>query len=588
MDDISAQPWIQSTLSQDELPVFASDAVTDGRIWQGFMTARLMVALLLLALQALAVFFRSGTTPVWLIGLCVAYAVVTLATRLFMAPAPTGQPFEPYWPITVGLDLLVYFLLVWFTQGEIANYLPLLALPPVICAVLGNWRTTLFTALLAALLIGIASWKSNRHLGGDDQIMRYAMVALYVLATFLLTSMLHRMARNFGLQQLRSQASQQLLRLQERIQDMVAQSVNDGVVVIAGAGRVRAINQAAKQMLHVSHGAALTGKPLHEVPELRPLSYLINQSFADGEGLSSEVLLFPEAEHPTHLMVRTRLSLPASDGTWNEPLCLLYLEDMQALQERVRMEKLAAMGRMSAAVAHEIRNPLAAIGQASQLLNEEIDQPLQKQLNSMIQANVQRLGRIVSDVLDIARMQQQAADAPLVVLDDAVQEMCKEWQAQHAPVGNVRFDLQCAGLQVKFDPEHLRRVLVNLLDNAQRHGQQGDQALVIVASRQEQGMAQLMVWSRGAPLPGAVQARLFEPFAAGPSRSTGLGLYICRELCQRYQGDIHYHRIPAGWFSQRADSQAEEGNAFVVLLPVADNNAKDPSPLPHLPSQEPI
>ena len=100
-------------------------------------------------------------------------------------------------------------------------------------------------------------------------------------------------------------------------------------------------------------------------------------------------------------MVHTRLSPFGTDAA-DEALCLLYLQDMQEVQQQVRTEKLAAMGRMSAAVAHEIRNPLSAIGQAAQLLDEELDQPIQKKLNGMVQTNALRLGRIVSDVLDIA------------------------------------------------------------------------------------------------------------------------------------------------------------------------------------------
>ena len=565
----AAPQWIQSNLSEDEVQAIAGDNTQAGlRIWQGFMTARLMVAALLLVLHALGMYFR-GSLSVELLALCTAYLLVTVATRLLLAPVTPGRRFEPYWPFTLGLDLLVYFLLVWFSQNPIANYTPLLALPAVMCAVLGTRRLTLLSVLISSLLIGLASWRGYQDSDLDSQILQTAVMLLYMLIMFLVTSILQRAARNYGLQQNQAEIGRRLLRLQGRIQDMVVQSVRDGVLVVSGSGRLRAINQAAQQMLHMPQDVPVIGKPLHSIAAIGPLQHLIEQSFADGEGASSEVFLFSSDEQSTHLMVHCHIQPSASTEPDDEALCLLYLQDMQEVQSQMRMEKLAAMGRMSAAVAHEIRNPLAAIGQAAQLLEEELDQPMQKKLNGMVQDNVQRLGRIVSDVLDIARMQQYpVADVPALALDDTVRMLCEEWLQQHPPEGQMHILLNLPDVSVRFDVEHLRRIMVNLLDNTRRHGAQGAQSCVVVSTRMHEGMARLQVWSRGAPLPPAVLARLFEPFAAGPSRSTGLGLYICRELCQRYQADMHYQRLPAPPIDGQARDLLDEGNAFFVRMPL--------------------
>lgn len=570
------QAWIQNSLDDEELSAVSGDAsFTSNRIWQGFMTARLMVALLLLALQALEMYFHNGS-PVWLLALCAVYAAATLSTRLGISPIPPGEPFERYWPATLGLDLLVYFLLVWFGRSDMANYIPLLVLPPVMSAVLGTRRVTVLTAILSSFLIGLASWQYYRARSMDSQILRYAMMALYILAMFLIASVLHRVSRGYGLQQSQSRASRKLLRLHSRIQDMVVQSVRDGVVVVGGSGRLRAINEAAQQMLHMPQGLPAIGKPVETITEMGPLLHLIRQSFADAEGVSSEVFLFPSDDQSTHLMVHSRISVPASASPDEEPLCLLYLQDMQELQNQVRTEKLAAMGRMSAAVAHEIRNPLAAIGQAAQLLSEELDQPLQKKLNDMVQDNAQRLGRIVHDVLDIARMQQHPpAETPLLTLDVEMQQLCEEWLQQHPPGGQVRLMLHAPDTLVRFEPDHLRRIMVNLLENVWRHAQQGKDASVVVSTHAQNSTVRLQVWSRGAPLPPAILGRLFEPFAAGPSRSTGLGLYICRELCRRHHADIHYLRLPEslppdGRARGQDAGNIEEGNAFFMDIPTAN------------------
>ena len=280
----TGQEWIQSSLSEDELQALMGDeAITSQRVWQGFMTARVMVAFLLLALHALGFYFnRDG--PVWQLVLCAAYLVAMLGTRLLITPVAPGKRFEWCWPVTLGLDLLVYFLLVWFKQSAMVNYMPLLVLPPVMSAVLGTKRITILTVVTSSALIGVVSWRYYRGDDLDNQILHYAVMLLYMLIMFLVTSILQRAARNYGLQQSQAHVGRRLLRLQGRIQDMVVQSVRDGVLVVSGSGRVRAINQAAQQMLHMPQDMPVMGKPLKAIAQILPLQHLIKQSFAEGGG----------------------------------------------------------------------------------------------------------------------------------------------------------------------------------------------------------------------------------------------------------------------------------------------------------------
>jgi len=222
---------------------------------------------------------------------------------------------------------------------------------------------------------------------------------------------------------------------------------------------------------------------------------------------------------------------------------------------------------MSAAVAHEIRNPLAAIAQASALLSEDLTDPGQRRLNEMVQHNAQRLARIVDDVLDVSRARQQRAlplEGEQLMLDPMVLTMVEEWVQQTGRAG-VRHALG-AQAQVRFEAEHLRRILVNLLDNAARYASQEEGAIQVVTAWPPQGRPQLLVWSDGAPLDPAVQRHLFEPFFSSESRSSGLGLYICRELCGRHGGAIGYER-------RTLDGDGPEGNAFVISFAPAAQTA---------------
>jgi two-component system sensor histidine kinase PilS (NtrC family) len=232
----------------------------------------------------------------------------------------------------------------------------------------------------------------------------------------------------------------------------------------------------------------------------------------------------------------------------NEELCVLFLEDVRTVVARTRQEKLAAMGRVSAGIAHEIRNPLAAIAQANALLREDLTAPGQQRLSTMVADNVERLKRIVDDVLEVAA---GAAATPREI--DAAAEVAAiahDWAttAGLTPGADARLavSLDAGPLPVRFDPDHLRRVLVNLLDNARRHACAEPGAIVLRLARTSPAQVELVVASDGEPIAPDVERYLFEPFFSTRSRGTGLGLYICRELCERYGAAIDYRQRPAG------------------------------------------
>jgi two-component system sensor histidine kinase PilS (NtrC family) len=217
------------------------------------------------------------------------------------------------------------------------------------------------------------------------------------------------------------------------------------------------------------------------------------------------------------------------------------------VQARSRQEKLAAMGRVSAGIAHEIRNPLAAIAQANALLAEDATDPAQRQLMRMVTENVERLKRIVDDVMEVAPGQVQEVGA--IDATRQIEAICSEWaQAAGVQVGTnglLQIELPVQPLGVLFDTEHLRRVLVNLLDNARRHASAKPGAVrVRLALGDDDGRAVFSVLSDGAPIAADVEPYLFEPFFSTRSRGAGLGLYICRELCERYGARIDYRLLP--------------------------------------------
>ena len=173
--------------------------------------------------------------------------------------------------------------------------------------------------------------------------------------------------------------------------------------------------------------------------------------------------------------------------------------------------------------------------------------PPQQRLAAMVADNVERLKRLVDDVMEVA----PGAEPALRTIDASatVGDAASEWaRTMQLPIGansRLRAEISSEPLGVSFDPEHLRRVLVNLLDNAHRHASAAPGSVFLRLAARDEGWVVLSVLSDGAPIAPEVERLLFEPFFSTRSRGSGLGLYICRELCERYGASIEYRPRPA-------------------------------------------
>lgn len=533
------------------------------RMWQAFMTARLTLGVAMAALQGGLFIVGVPHSGLALIT-SLLYGASTLVTRLWVRPRALGIQFNRSWWTVVGTDAAA-FLALQLLQGTNVNYTPLFALPILLTAVLGSLSLALGTAAgVTLLLLSNALW--SYLTSANDTMPLFVQTALSGLGYFVIAFLANQLATRLANEGQRARVNLMAASMQRQVNELVIESLPDGVLIVDERGQVRAANPAASNLLALPMRSGISKATLNLRTHrtLLPLWELTQLSIGTGNDQEQDITLRPNNSGPQPMRVRTRLTAP--HGITSEFLCVLFLQDLRALEARMRTEKLVSMGRMSTAVAHEIRNPLAAIAQANALLGEDLSEPRFVRLTTMIDQNVKRLGKIVDDVLNATHVLHP--DERLTVLtlqlDESVRRICTEWAEQNAVAERLVLELKSNAQSIQFEQDHLRRLLVNLLDNASRYASANPGSMV-VSTYSTPNHECLSVWSDGDPMDQSVVRHLFEPFFSSQSRSSGLGLYICRQLCERHGATIAYQRS-----ASMRHEHGKEGNVFYVQFQRAD------------------
>jgi two-component system sensor histidine kinase PilS (NtrC family) len=533
------------------------------RLYRAFLSARAALGLALLGAQLISSMLATRPAASTM-ALSMSYAIAAVALRLLppsrarVSARDFARISSLHWWSAVGVDLVLFGALQALDTSGV-NYGALFVMPVLMSAVLSPRRLALATAAIAALsLLATGGWVALREVDTGLKLTQAGLVGAGLFAVSLLAGELSaRLAR----EERAARGSLALARQQEQLNRLVIDEMQEGVLVVDRRGRVRAMNPAGRALLGAA-GGELSWQ-LRVRPDWQPIAQALERAYVGDAGAEMDVMLPLDGGAGRSLRLRLRFTRQREGS---EELCVLFIEDNRELLARTRQEKLAAMGRVSAGIAHEIRNPLAAIAQANALLAEDVVGTRGEQLAKMVASNVQRLKRLVDDVTEVAPGVQP--DTQALDVSTIVHETCEDWALVNgiAPGADSRFALRIAapGLVALFDAEHLRRVLVNLLDNALRHADHGAGSIVLSLGREGAGVA-LVVSSAGAPVPPDVERHLFEPFFSTRSRGSGLGLYICRELCERHGARIDYRRA--------ADAAANEFCVHLRAAPPASAHA---------------
>ncbi len=434
--------------------------------------------------------------------------------------------FDIQLSLHVITDIVASVLLMYASGGFKSGLGVMLLISLAAAALVSRGALMLFYAALAsiAILLEQTYW----ILVLDHSTANYVQPGLLSIGYFATAVITNQLAQRVIRQERVMRQRSVDLSNQLRINQLVIQDMQDAVLVVDSNGLVRQHNRQVSLLL---------GFPAPELDQIANYSPEIARQLARwrSRGANSlETLLMPGSGK----LVRARF---VEAGAEEDRISLVFLEDLSRLQEQAQQLKLAALGRLTANIAHEIRNPLSAISHASELLLEDERAPSQDRLLRIIQDNAKRLDRMVRDVLELTR-RDQVHPEPIrltAFLPSFVDEFA---QNEKLPAQSFVLELHEAG-EIVFDRVHLQQVLWNLLRNAWRHSRKRDGSVRIVVRRQA-NRVELHVIDDGEGVPTHLRQQLFEPFFTTYSGGTGLGLYIAREMSAANGAILEYVEAP--------------------------------------------
>ncbi|MEM9383651.1 MAG: HAMP domain-containing sensor histidine kinase [Pseudomonadota bacterium] len=495
---------------------------------------RLLVVVLLLALFYLPTGPRAvgSAAPLLFLVTILLYLILAVGSVYLIArrePAPSAQVY-----LQVLGDILAIATLV-YASGGIASGLGNLLVVPIGGASLLMQRRqvgvlpavaaiALLTEYGIATLSGPAGAANSMSTGLLGATLFVVALAAQPLATRLRES--EDLARRRGVD----------LANMAELNDYVIQHLRESLVVVDSLDQIRLINGAAMQSLDVE-GPAVGRRLADFSPRLQTV---VDAWREDPARLRSQPSMLASPDGGAMLLPQI-----AELGRDRPSALLIFLEDQSLIAERAQQSKLAALGRLSASIAHEIRNPVGAMSHAAQLLGESPSLATGDQrLTDIIHQNAKRISSIVDNVLQLSRPRHELAEVQRFALTDWVDGFAAEYAASHQLHEGAVCTLHNDGsIDVRMDPTHLHQVTWNLCDNALKYGAPNADGVGIHLRTGRVSSSRrpyLEVIDYGPGVEQNAVERMFEPFFTSHHGGTGLGLFIARQLCEGSGGALAY------------------------------------------------
>jgi len=438
-------------------------------------------------------------------------------------------------------DIVALSTLMHAAGGLKSGLLVLLIVALAGASIVATRRMAAFFAAAATLLVlAQAGWQLMGPPGGDAaSLMLAGLVGIGCFATAMTVNWL---AMRLHAQERIAQERAEDLRRQLVVTSRVVAELAHGVLIFDANGAVRTMNPAARALLDAPRGDAPDeGAPGEDATcgaaTDRGWS-LLRQAYARWRVAGGVHGAGNDLDLPTVDGRATRVRLRFLGSADKGEDAVVMIEDQRLVEERAQQLKLASMGRLSASIAHEIRNPLAAIRHANGLLAERLGEPSLQRLARIVESNTVRIDRIVEDVLSIARRERSSDEA--IDAHPFLERLVDEFVATSGAERNRIGVLVASTRPIRFDSDHLRQVLLNLLANGLRYASPAADAVRVEWRERDDRRPELRVCDDGPGLTDEMLEHAFEPFFTTESRGTGLGLYLARELCHASGATIRY------------------------------------------------
>jgi len=422
-------------------------------------------------------------------------------------------------------------ILLVFTSGVAAVLLPL--------------RMALFLASIASVcMIGTSLWRFATADASADSIIQAGLFGITAMGSAVIANRLAYWARDFRLIAEKRKATLTEL---EQVNELIIRRMRTGVIAVDETNMIRVMNESAWFLM---------GSPPVRQRSLRSLSPRLEQALADWKK-QPDVEPKPVILEPSQAQILPGfVSLPSESGLG----AMIFLNDNNVVARRAIELSVNSLAKLSGSIAHEIRNPLAALNHASQLLEESPQIRLSEmRLIHIIQNHAKRMNGIVENILQLSRREQSRPE--LVPLHVFLPEFANEFETSQT---NRALDFQTAidteETFVLYDKSQLSQCLWKLLDNAVDHASRDkpNPAVRLALRRDpEAGFCIITVADNGPGISKAQLSKIFEPFYTTRKEGSGLGLYIARQLCEANQAEL------------TVDSEPGEGAFFHIRLALA-------------------
>jgi len=468
----------------------------------------------------------------------IVYAVLGLITLVISNQNPLARSIRRQ--IVVFIIDIITISVITYSSGGISSGLGLLLVVTIASAsILMRGRISIFLAAIATLSVFYCEfYLSILLVDSSSQFLQVGILGTVLFATaYYLQTATNRIYRAAVLAE---KQADDIIEL-EKLNHEVIQRMRTGIAVVNSDNKLVTLNGSARELLQVIHGD-------HELSV--EASSVLPHALIE---LLETWKEFPLRQPRSFSLPHSRQQIQANFAFLHPDSgsdVLMFLEDNRQIVKRVRQAKLASLGRLTASIAHEIRNPLGAISHATQLLkeSENIDQS-DRRMVEIVLDHCARVNQIVEDILDVSRHNDSSSSK--IELKSWLESFIKNYRDTHEACDEIELLVDPENTRINVISSQLEQVLNNLFDNGLRYSKIGcGQARLKVSAGAEISdtdyQPYLHVIDEGPGIDDEAEARLFEPFYTTESSGTGLGLYISKELCEANQAQLVYSKNEAG------------------------------------------